>query len=76
MRAPVTGSGGLIGSECERFLIAHGFDVVGIDNNMPRQSFGDAGSTMAVAGRYFSRSDYQRQSQAVTVATRWHMRKG
>src|SRR5262245_62518661 len=32
--AIVTGSSGLIGSETVEFLCEHGFDVVGIDNDM------------------------------------------
>jgi CDP-paratose 2-epimerase len=45
MRAVVTGSGGLIGSECARFLSAQGWDVVGIDNDMRAQFFGPGAST-------------------------------
>ena len=45
MKALVTGSGGLIGSECVRQLSAVGWDVVGIDNDMRRQFFGDQGAT-------------------------------
>ncbi len=45
MKALVTGSGGLIGSECVRHLAAEGWDVIGIDNDMRRQFFGDAGTT-------------------------------
>jgi CDP-paratose 2-epimerase len=48
MKALVTGSGGLIGSECVRLLAREGWNVVGIDNNMRRQFFGEAGSTLAV----------------------------
>jgi len=45
MKALVTGSGGLIGSECVRQLSAEGWEVVGIDNNMRRQFFGEQGTT-------------------------------
>jgi CDP-paratose 2-epimerase len=45
MRALVTGSGGLIGSECVRFLAERGWEVVGADNDMRSQFFGPAGST-------------------------------
>ena len=34
MKALITGSGGLIGSECARVLCREGWDVVGIDNDM------------------------------------------
>jgi CDP-paratose 2-epimerase len=47
MKAVVTGSGGLIGSECARMLCAQGWDVIGADNDMRREVFGDAGSTSA-----------------------------
>lgn len=43
--AVVTGSAGLIGAEAVRFYSAKGFPVVGIDNNMRRQFFGDDAST-------------------------------
>lgn len=45
MKCIVTGSGGLIGSECVRFLCEQGWDVVGIDNDMRREFFGESGST-------------------------------
>jgi CDP-paratose 2-epimerase len=41
----VTGSAGLIGSEAARHFSASGFDVVGVDNDMRRQFFGDEAST-------------------------------
>jgi CDP-paratose 2-epimerase len=43
--ALVTGSAGLIGAESVRFFSAKGFRVVGIDNNMRQQFFGDDAST-------------------------------
>lgn len=46
MKALVTGSGGLIGSECVRLLASQGWEVVGIDNNMRRTFFGESGSTL------------------------------
>lgn len=45
----VTGSSGLIGSECVRFFADKGFDVVGIDNNMRAYFFGPQASTAAQA---------------------------
>src|SRR6266567_3606002 len=48
MKAVVTGSGGLIGSECVSVLCAEGWEVVGIDNDMRREFFGEKGSTRAV----------------------------
>jgi CDP-paratose 2-epimerase len=41
----VTGSAGLIGAESVRFFAGHGFDVIGIDNDMRRVFFGDEAST-------------------------------
>jgi CDP-paratose 2-epimerase len=48
MQALVTGSGGLIGSECVRQLSAEGWEVIGIDNDMRRQFFGEQGTTRPV----------------------------
>ena len=41
----VTGSAGLIGSESSRYFANTGLNVVGIDNNMRREFFGDGAST-------------------------------
>jgi CDP-paratose 2-epimerase len=41
----VTGSGGLIGSECARLMATEGWTVVGIDNDMRQEFFGPAGTT-------------------------------
>lgn len=41
----VTGSGGLVGSEAVAYFAGLGMDVVGIDNDMRRQFFGDESST-------------------------------
>jgi CDP-paratose 2-epimerase len=43
--AIVTGSSGLIGSETAEFLDKRGWKVHGVDNNMRRDFFGDAGDT-------------------------------
>jgi CDP-paratose 2-epimerase len=43
--AIITGSAGLIGAEAARFFTDKGLDVVGIDNDMRRQFFGDDAST-------------------------------
>ena len=47
-KAIITGSGGLIGSECVRLLHDEGWDVIGVDNDMRRQFFGEQGSTLPV----------------------------
>jgi CDP-paratose 2-epimerase len=41
----VTGSGGLIGSEAVSYFAEHGYDVVGIDNDMRAYFFGGSAST-------------------------------
>jgi CDP-paratose 2-epimerase len=48
MKALITGSGGLIGSECVRYLHRQGWDVVGVDNDMRRQFFGAHATTLPV----------------------------
>jgi CDP-paratose 2-epimerase len=48
MKALVTGSGGLIGSECVRLLAEEGWTVVGVDNDMRSQFFGKHASTLPV----------------------------
>ncbi len=48
MKAIVTGSGGLIGSECARLLSSEGWEVVGIDNDMRAWFFGNQGTTRPV----------------------------
>jgi CDP-paratose 2-epimerase len=48
MKALITGSGGLIGSECVRVLCHERWDVIGIDNDMRAQFFGPEGTTRAV----------------------------
>src|SRR6266545_3923873 len=45
MKALVTESGGLIGSACVELLCENGWAVVGVDNDMRRQFFGEGGST-------------------------------
>jgi len=47
-KAIITGSGGLIGSECVHLLHDEGWDVIGVDNDMRRQFFGEQGSTLPV----------------------------
>jgi CDP-paratose 2-epimerase len=45
LKALITGSSGLIGSEATQFLDELGWDVHGIDNNMRREFFGVDGDT-------------------------------
>ena len=51
----VTGSAGLIGAETSRFFSHNGLAVVGIDNDMRRNFFGDQASTA------WARMELQRQ---------------
>ena len=46
MKILVTGSSGLIGSEAVAHFDGQGHEVVGVDNNMRRVFFGDAGDTL------------------------------
>lgn len=46
MKVLVTGSNGLIGSEAVLYFDQQGHDVYGIDNNMRRVFFGEAGNTL------------------------------
>jgi len=46
--ALVTGSGGLIGSECVKLLSSVGWQVVGLDNDMRQWFFGPHGTTKPV----------------------------
>jgi CDP-paratose 2-epimerase len=48
MKAVVTGSGGLIGSECVRLLAGEGWEVVGVDNDNRSRFFGAQGTTRPV----------------------------
>jgi CDP-paratose 2-epimerase len=44
--ALITGSAGLIGAEAARFFAAKGLDIVGVDNDMRREFFGEEASTI------------------------------
>ena len=44
--AVITGSAGLIGAEASRCFAGKGLDVVGIDNDMRREFFGEEASTI------------------------------
>jgi CDP-paratose 2-epimerase len=52
MNVLVTGSGGLVGSECVRTLSALGWDVTGVDNNSRQWLFGPCASTEAVVREF------------------------
>ncbi len=58
MKALITGSGGLIGSECARRLCAAGWRVAGLDNDMRREFFGPAGTTAPVVAALRRLPDY------------------
>src|SRR5580700_7840487 len=72
MKALITGSGGLIGSECVRFLHEQGWDVAGVDNDMRQQFFGANATTgpvvdemRATLSRYRHQSADIRDRQAM-----------
>lgn len=48
MKALITGSGGLIGSQCVRVLHDEGWEIAGIDNDMRAWFFGEQGTTRPV----------------------------
>lgn len=45
MKVVVSGSGGLVGSEASEYFGRLGHSIIGIDNDMRRQFFGQAAST-------------------------------
>ena len=45
MRALITGSAGLIGSESVKFFSEKGFEIIGVDNDMRKSFFGEEAST-------------------------------
>ena len=49
--ALITGSSGLVGSESVKFFSEKGFDIIGIDNNLRKFFFGNAGSTIDVKNK-------------------------
>jgi CDP-paratose 2-epimerase len=68
----ITGSSGLIGSECARYFDGKGLAVHGVDNNMRRDFFGPDGDTSRVLGdlsnrcRHFTHHDLDiRNRQAI-----------
>jgi len=50
-KALITGSGGLVGSECVEMLCELGWDVVGLDNNLRAHFFGQAGTVAPIIQR-------------------------
>jgi CDP-paratose 2-epimerase len=73
MKAFITGSGGLIGSECTRVLCREGWDVVGIDNDMRAQFFGHEGTTQPVVAE-LSATFPRYRHHAVDIRDRQGMR--
>ena len=53
--AIVTGSGGLVGSESVRHLVEAGFDVIGLENDLRAEFFGQAASTLPQTRRLLER---------------------
>jgi CDP-paratose 2-epimerase len=73
MRALVTGSGGLIGSECVRLLCEQDWEVVGIDNDMRQWFFGPGGTTLPVVQALQQLRSYRHYS--VDIRDRQTMRE-
>jgi CDP-paratose 2-epimerase len=73
MKALVTGSGGLIGSECVRTLCDEGWQVTGIDNDMRAQFFGDQGTTRPVV-QHMIRSLPTYRHEAIDIRDRQSVR--
>jgi CDP-paratose 2-epimerase len=65
--AIVTGSGGLIGSEAVEHLVAEGFDVVGIENDMRARFFGPEASTAHVTARLLADHPAEFRSEDVDI---------
>ena len=55
MKALITGSSGLIGSEAVAFYAELGWEVLGVDNNMREEFFGPGGSTIWNRDRLLNR---------------------
>ena len=55
----ITGSAGLIGSECSEFFVKKGFKVLGLDNNSRKKFFGSSGSTNIRKKQLNQMKDYQ-----------------
>jgi CDP-paratose 2-epimerase len=54
-KALITGSGGLVGSECADMLCGLGWDVTGVDNNLRAHFFGAAGTVLPNIDRLHAR---------------------
>jgi CDP-paratose 2-epimerase len=66
--ALITGSGGLIGSECVRHFAEAGFDVIGLENDMRARFFGPEASTLPVTERLLD--TYSREFRSVELDIR------
>ena len=55
----ITGSAGLIGSECSEFFVKKGFKVLGLDNDSRKKFFGTSGSTNTRRRQLNQMKDYQ-----------------
>lgn len=64
MNVIVTGSSGLIGSEAVLWFDAQGHSVLGIDNNMRRDFFGDRGDTTWMLERLLAHTRHFRHTAA------------
>jgi len=74
MRALVTGSGGLIGSECARTFAEQGWDVYGIDNDTRATLFG-ATATTRPAVKWLERHQPRYRHYAADIRDRQTIRE-
>jgi CDP-paratose 2-epimerase len=66
--ALITGSCGLVGSECVNFFIKKKFKVIGIDNNLRQFFFGKYGSTLWIKKKL--ENDFNKQYQHFSIDIR------
>ena len=66
--ALITGSCGLVGSECVNFFIKKKFKVIGIDNNLRQFFFGKDGSTLWIKKKL--ENDFNKQYQHFSIDIR------
>jgi CDP-paratose 2-epimerase len=58
MKILITGSAGLIGGEAVEYFDKQGHEIIGIDNNMRKEFFGEAGDTSWNLHRIFSNTKH------------------
>jgi CDP-paratose 2-epimerase len=74
MKAVISGSGGLIGSECTRLLCEQGWQVIGLDNDMRAQFFGEKGTTVPVVQELIEHWPSSYEHRAIDIRDRQAVR--